>query len=94
MELSTTLQQPGGRDLGAAGPLIGGVDFTPHTIPPLPPADSADAVVRPTAVAVVADVVGQHVVSLVGKMPVLDYKVDLDTVVVAPRLPKICHLFI
>jgi hypothetical protein len=37
---------------------------------------------------VISDVVGEHVVPGVGQMLVLDHKIDLDTVVVAPGLAK------
>jgi hypothetical protein len=59
------------------------------TIAPLPAAEAADAIVRRAAVAVISDVVGQHVVSGISQMLVLDDKVDLDTFVVAPRLAKV-----
>jgi hypothetical protein len=59
-----------------------------RTIPPLPTTDTTDAVICRAAVAVVSDVVGEDIVSGVGQMFVLEHKVDLEGVVVAPRLAK------
>ena len=60
-----------------------------NTVAPLPPTDAGDAVVRSTAVAMISNVVGQYVVPGIGQVLVLNDKVDLDTVVAAPRLAKV-----
>src|SRR5690348_5362124 len=60
-----------------------------NAVAPLPAANAADAVVRSTAVAVIADVISEHVISGIGQMLVLDHKIDLDALVVAPRLAKV-----
>ncbi len=60
----------------------------PHTVTPLPTPDTANAIVRSTTVAVVPDVVGKYVVSGIGQMLVLEHEVDLDCLVVAPRLAE------
>src|SRR5262249_43984809 len=59
-----------------------------HAVPPLPPPDARDAVVRGAAVAVISNVVSEHIVAGVCQMLVLDHKVNLDALVVAPRLAK------
>jgi hypothetical protein len=66
--------------------MIIGILLHSDTIPPLQTADTANAVIRCAAVAVVSDVVGQDVVSGVGQMLVLNHKVNLDRLVAAPRL--------
>ena len=60
-----------------------------NAVAPLPTADATDAVVRSATVTMTSDIVGQYVVSGIGQVLVLDHKVYLDTVVVAPRLAKV-----
>src|SRR5262249_22071219 len=67
------------------------VDELFHTdaVPPFPLADAADTVVRCATVAVVAEIIGKHVVPGVGQVLVLDHEVDLGIVEVAPRLAEV-----
>jgi hypothetical protein len=61
----------------------------PHAVPPFPLADATDTVIHGTAVAVVAEVLGQHVVPGVGQMLVLNHEVDFGIVEIAPRLAEV-----
>lgn len=60
-----------------------------HTVTPLPLTNPADTIVGGAAVAVIAKVIGEHVVSSIGQMLVLNDKVDLDRFEVAPRLAEV-----
>src|SRR5690348_5824295 len=76
------------RHLAESGVIIH-IFFHANAVAPLPASDAADAIVRGAAVAVVSDVVGEYVVAGVSQVLVLNDKVDLDALIVAPRLAKV-----
>jgi hypothetical protein len=59
-----------------------------HAVSPLPASDAAETAIGCGTIAVVADIVGENVVTSVGQVLVLDHEVNFDRVIIAPGLPE------